>query len=705
MHRSSRRHLFHLAVLLGFCLLGVFVAGFRWVDRHLPSPYRLRDIQPPQKTIVLDIHEEVVHEFFRENRDVVPLSAIPKPLVAAILATEDRKFYEHWGVDVFGVLRAVTKNVRTGRLREGGSTITQQLAKNLFLTHDRTWRRKLQELVLALRIERIYSKDEILELYLNQVYFGEGAYGVQAAARIFFGKDVSDLDLAESALLAGLPGNPREFNPRVYPEAAVRRRKVVLNAMIETGAIGKEDANSIDALPLAVTEMRDASAVGPYFVEVVRQYLTDRYGSKELYEGGLRVYTTLDIELQKAAEAAVERRLVELEKQVRTVETRAGYETRVAAAAAAEAEPPVPKYLQGALVCMEARTGYVNAMVGGRSFRESPFNRAMQAQRQPGSAFKPFIYTAAIDNGFRASDLVLDTPVVFQGASRGQEWRPQNYSGTYSGPMTLRYALKKSVNIPAIKLMKQVGISTVASYARRLGITSPIQHVLSTALGTSEVSLIELTAAYTAFANQGIHSEPLFVLRVEDRSGQVLETNAGQSEEVLSAETTGIITDMLEDVLDSGTAAGARARGFTQPAAGKTGTTDNYNNGWFIGFTPELVCGVWVGYDSNVTMGDAMEGARVALPIWTDFMIAATRDRPAAAFRVPSTLVTVRVCSESGMPAIDGACPETYLEIFKAGTAPDNPCTFHGVGGGSLDAGPNPQSGEDVIRSGLGPPH
>ena len=474
--------------------------------------------------------------------------------------------------------------------------------------------------------------------------------------------------------------------------------------MLDTGAISKEEARSIDALPLAVTEMRNASAVGPYFVEIIRQYLTDRYGSKELYEGGLRVYTTLDIELQMAAEAAVERRLLELEKQVRTTETRARYEARAAEAAAVGAEPPPPRYLQGALICMEARTGYVSALVGGRSFRESPFNRATQAQRQPGSAFKPFIYTAAIDNGFRASDLILDTPVVFQGASRDREWRPQNYSGTFSGPMTLRHALKKSVNIPAIKLMKQVGISTVASYARRLGIASPIQHVLSTALGTSEVSLIELTAAYSAFANQGIHSEPLFVLRVEDRSGQVLETNAGKSEEVLSAETTGIVTSMLEDVLNSGTAAGARARGFTRPAAGKTGTTDNYNNGWFIGFTPELVCGVWVGYDSNETMGDAMEGARVALPIWTDFMIAATRARPAAAFPVPSTLVTVRVCSESGMLAIEGACPETYLEIYKAGTEPESPCTFHSAGEGSIDAGASPTSREDVIRSGLGPP-
>ncbi len=690
-----------LVIVAAFCLIGLSLSGFRWVDRHLPSPYRLRDIQPPQKTVVLDIHERVVHEFFRENRDLVSLPEIPAPLKQALLATEDRKFYHHWGVDIYGVIRAGLRNLRTGRLREGGSTITQQLARNLFLTHDRTWRRKLQEVVLATRIERIYSKDEILELYLNQVYFGDGAYGAQAAARTFYGKDVGDLSVAECALIAGLPGNPRDFNPRLHPEAAVHRRHVVLNAMIDTGAISKEQAAEIDAAPLGITEMSNSSAVGPYFVEIIRQYLTERYGSKDLYEGGMRIYTTLDLDLQLAAEEALEHRLVALEENYRTVETRAKYETKVAKAESGGEEVPVPKYLQGALISMDARTGYVNALIGGRSFRESPFNRAIQAKRQPGSAFKPFIYTAAIDNGFRASDIILDTPVVFQGASATDEWRPQNYSATFSGPMTLRYALKKSVNIPAIKLMRKVGIPVVASYARRMGIKSPIQNVLSTALGTSEVSLIELTAAYSTYATGGVHSEPIFVLRVEDRSGQVLEINSSRSEEVLSAETSAIMTSMLEDVITSGTAGGARLIGLTGPAAGKTGTTDEYNNGWFIGFTPDIVCGVWVGYDSNESMGNGMEGARVALPIWTDYMIQATSGRPPLDFPAPSTLATARVCSESGMLAREGYCPDTYIEIYKAGTQPARLCSFHGLGEPPVDAGAYPTLGDDLIQSGM----
>ena len=685
----ARRLLAPLTLLLGFALVGALAGGFRYVDRRLPSPYRLRDIQPAEKTILYDAHDQPIHEFFKENRDRVALARIPKPLVAAILATEDRKFYEHWGVDVLGILRASLKNLRSGSRRQGGSTITQQLARNLFLTHDRTYKRKIQELILALRIERMYSKDEILELYLNQVYFGDGAYGIQAAARTFFNRDVEDLDLGQCALLAGLPGNPRDFNPRLFPEAARRRRHVVLNAMLATGVIDQSQRGEIEAAPIEVAEIRDSSSIGPYFTEIVRQYLIERYGAKQLYEGGLRVSTTLDLGLQRVAETVVEERLAELEHELRAPETRDVYLARLRRAEAAGEKPPPPAYLQGALLCMDARTGHVLALVGGRSFSESPFNRATQAQRQPGSAFKPFIYTAAIDNGFRASDIVLDTPVVFQGATPDEEWRPQNYSGDFLGPVTLRYALKKSINMPAIRLLNQVRIPVVASYARRMGIKSPIQNVLSVALGTSEVNLEELTTAYSPFANQGIRTEPLYVIRVEDRDGRMLEQNASRSEEALGAETAAIMTSMLEDVIRSGTAQSARLRGFTRPAGGKTGTTDEYNNGWFIGFTPEIVTGVWVGYDSNDPIGPKMEGARVALPIWTDFMLEATRDRPPIPFPVPSSIVTARVCSESGMLARDG-CPDPYDEFYKAGTQPETLCSFHPRG--EIDPAADPRA-------------
>jgi len=697
MTSPSRRLLGSLALLLGFGALGVGASGFRWIDRRLPSPYRLRDIQPALKTVVLDLHEETVHEFFKENRDPVPLARIPKPLIQATLATEDRKFYEHWGIDGYGILRAGWKNLRSGSRRQGGSTITQQLARNLFLTHERTFKRKVQELVLAVRIERMYSKDEILELYFNQVYFGDGAYGVQSAARTFFGRDVGELTLAECSLLAGLLGNPRDFNPRVFPEVALRRRRVVLNAMLATGAIDKQQFKEADASPIEIVELRDSSSVAPYFVEVLRQYLIERYGAKMLYEGGMRIYSTLDLELQRVAELTVEQGLLQLETQIKTPETRAKYQARLARAEAAGERPPPPIYLQGALYCMDPRTGYVFALVGGRSFSESPFNRAIQAHRQPGSAFKPFIYTAAIDNGFRASDIILDTPVVFQGATAEEEWRPQNYTGDFLGPMTLRYALKKSVNIPAIKLLRKVGVPTVASYARRMGIRSPIANVLSVALGTSEVTLEEITSAYGTFANQGIRVEPFYVIRVEDREGRLLETNATRSEEVLGAETVAIATSMLTDVIRSGTAQAAWARGFNRPAAGKTGTTDEYNNGWFIGFTPEIVTGVWVGYDSNDPIGEKMEGARVALPIWTDFMIEATRDRPGVTFPMPPTLITARVCSESGMLARED-CPAPYAELYKPGTQPEELCSFHGGGLSPVDDFALPEEESEAIQ-------
>jgi penicillin-binding protein 1A len=324
---------------------------------------------------------------------------------------------------------------------------------------------------------------------------------------------------------------------------------------------------------------------------------------------------------------------------------------------------------------MDVRSGHVTSLVGGRDFAESAFNRAIQAKRQPGSAFKPFVYTAAIDNGFRASEIVLDTPVVFQGKTEEDEWRPRNYDEEFRGPVTLRYALKKSINIPAIKVLRKVGVSAAASYAHRMGINSKIENVLSVALGTSEVTLEELTAAYTPFANQGIRVDPLYVLRVEDRNGEVLEINTPHQEEVLSPETTAILTSMLGDVIDSGTAAGARWRGFRLPAGGKTGTTDSYTDGWFIGFTPEIVCGTWIGFDSALPIGEKMEGARVALPVWTEYMIEATEDSPALDFPVPDTIVRMTVCSESGMPARD-TCPQPYEELYKRGTEPQGLCSF-----------------------------
>ncbi|MGD8394614.1 MAG: PBP1A family penicillin-binding protein [Candidatus Eiseniibacteriota bacterium] len=680
IHPAARRYLIPVATIAVFIAIGSTWSLLRWADRRIPSPYRLTDIRPPLKTLVLDRHGDVIHEFFRENRVLIPLRKMPAPLIEGVIATEDRKFYQHWGVDLLGIMRAAVENLRAGELRQGGSTITQQLARGMFLTHERTWSRKILDALLAVRIERMYSKDEILAMYLNQVYYGEGVYGIQAAARHFFDKDATELELNECALLAGIPGNPAVFNPRRHPEDARRRRDHVLRAMLQIGAIDQAAYEEAVATELGIVERTRSASVAPYFVEMVRQHLQERYGAEQLYEGGLTVHTTLDLELQRHAEEALEEHLATLEERLHPPQTRAAFQEERDAALASDEPAPEVAYLQGALLSMDARTGYVHALVGGRSFAESAWNRVTQAHRQPGSAFKPFIYVAAIDNGFRASDIVLDTPVIFQGKTEDDEYRPANYNQTFLGPMTLRFALKKSINIPAIKLLRKVGVSVVAGYARRMGIESPIENVLSVALGSSVVTLKELTTAYTPFANHGIRTDPLYILRVEDRNGEVLEINTPRQEEVLSPETAAILTSMLESVLDSGTGQGARHRGFRLPAGGKTGTTDDFTDGWFIGFTPEIVTGVWVGFDDYEPIGEKMEGARVALPIWTSYMIEATRDSPALDFPIPPGIVKRTVCSESGMLARE-TCPETYEEIFKRGTEPEGLCSFHTRGG------------------------
>jgi penicillin-binding protein 1A len=676
MNPRIQRYLVPTSIILVFMVIGLGWSVLRWADRRIPSPYRLTDIRPALKTVVYDRHGAVIHEFYRENRVLIPLRRMPNDLIAAVIATEDRKFYEHWGIDLFGILRAALENVRAGELKQGGSTISQQLARGLFLTHERTWSRKILDALLAIRIERMYSKDEILTMYLNQVYYGEGVYGVQAAARNFFDKDATELALTESALLAGIPGNPNAFNPRRHPDAALNRRNHVLGAMVDVGAIDPDVYESSVVEEIVIVDRRRSAATAPYFIEMIRLHLQEHYGADQLYEGGLKVHTTLDLPLQRAAETALETHLQKLEGDLSAEQTREQFIAMRDSALAEDAALPKLQYLQGALLSMDARSGHIYSLVGGRSFVESAWNRVVQARRQPGSAFKPFIYTAAIDNGFRASDIILDTPILFQGKTEEDEYRPTNYNGTFMGPMTLRFALMKSINIPAIKLMRKVGVAVVANYARRLGIDSPVENVLSAALGSSVVTLREITASYSAFANQGIRVDPLFVLRVEDRNGEILEINTPHQEEALSPETAAIMTSMLESVLDSGTGQGARYRGFRLPAGGKTGTTDDYTDGWFIGFTPEIVTGVWVGFDSYEPIGDKMEGARVALPIWTRYMIEATRDASALDFPVPPGILTRMACSESGMLARE-TCPEPYEEIYKRGTEPEGLCSFH----------------------------
>jgi penicillin-binding protein 1A len=661
-----------LVVIAVFGAAGVVFGLVRWISLDLPTPEQLTAIHAPVKTVVYDARGRLLHEFFRENRSPVPVKQLPPNLINATLSTEDRSFYRHWGVDLYGVARAAVTNVLKMRRAEGGSTITQQLARNLFLTHERTLSRKAKEIALAIEIERNYSKEQILELYFNQIYFGEGAYGVEAAAKTYFGKPVRELTLPECALIAGMPANPSIYSPRRRPAAAKARRSKVLRNMLVTHSISQVEFDNANSAPLGVTPVRYSNDRAPYFVEMVRLHLDEHYGSNAVYEGGLKVYTTLDADLQQIAERALEKNLTDLETELKLKSTRASYEVPTAEAAHAGQST---SYLQGALVAIDPKTGAIRALVGGRDWNHSNFNRATQARRQAGSAFKPFVYTAAIDNGFHPTDIIVDEPVSFP-AGDGTLYQPGNYDRTYRGPVTLRYALQQSINIPAIKLLRKVGTSLVSSYARRMGIRSPIGQNLSIALGSSEVTLLELTSAYGVLANRGIRNDPLFILKVEDKNGTLLEKNTPRPAEVLSEETAAVITSMLQSVMDHGTGAPARLRGFALPAAGKTGTMDDYMDAWFEGYIPSLVCGVWVGFDQKKTIGNGMTGARAALPTWTDFMIGATRGRPVEDFSSPLGTSSRDVCAETGMLATE-ACPNVTTEIFDEGAEPSEYCTAH----------------------------
>lgn len=660
-------------IILVFGAIGVSVGVASWLKKDLPSPASLQTIAPPVKTLVYDINGKLVHEFYKENRSIVPLRQIPRAMISAILAIEDRRFYTHWGIDPTRLVGALVNDVLAGRPEQGASTITQQLARNLFLTHEKTFTRKIKEMVLAIRIEQTYTKDEILEMYFNQIYFGEGAYGIDAASKVFFAKPVEEMTLPECALLAGLPRNPRDYSPRREPDRALRRRNLVLAAMLQMKQVSRAQYEAACESPLGVTKTRIDTKSAPYFMEMVRQYLDERYGSNQLYEGGLRVYTTLHIDLQATAEEALERQLTALEARNQYKRTRA-----TLAAKGKGGEPrdkTQTEYLQGAIVSLDPSNGQIRALVGGRNFNESNFNRAVQANRQPGSAFKPFIYAAAIDNGFSPTDVILDTPVSFR-AGNGMEWAPQNYDKKFRGPVTLRNALAHSVNVPSAKLLQKLGTSVVTSYAKRMGIRSRLVSDLSLALGTSEVNLLELTSSYGVFANQGIRVPPVFVLRVEDKNGKVLEQARPTAEEALSPETALTMTSMLSSVIESGTAASARALGLNVPAAGKTGTTDDYSDAWFVGYVPGLVSGVWVGFDRKQKIGPGMTGAAAALPIWVDITMAATKGKAPQEFPVPSGVVSVLICAQSGLLA-NPSCPEAELELFREGMQPTSFCNLH----------------------------
>ncbi len=654
-------------------LLGLGAGTLAFYSRGLPSTKTLEDIKPKQGTKVFDRDSLLVYEFAEEHRIIVPMTRIPKHLVDATIAIEDRGFRNHWGIDVFGYLAAFKDWAFRGKRLRGASTITQQLARNLFLTQDRTISRKLAEAVLALKIERLYSKDQILELYFNQIYYGHGAYGAETAAQLYFGRPADSLTLAQAAMIAGLPRGPSVYSPYEKPETCLKRRATVLNAMAEMGSITREQAERAKREPLVLKPKELQLNDAPYFVEEIRKHLEGRYGANAIYQGAMTVYSTLDLKMQREANRVSEDWLCKLEDTY-------GFRVKRRDFKPPKAETDIAKtpYIQGALVAIDPRTGYVLSMIGGRDYLVSKFNRAVQGRRQAGSSFKPFVYTTAMDNGFSPGDVFVDAPIVIEDDGSGNPWYPGNYDGKFEGPISLRKALALSKNLVAVKLIQRVGPTSVISYARKMGIKTPLPAVLSLALGSADVTLYDMVSAYGVIANRGVRVEPVMILRVLDKNGRTLEDNKPYAEEVLTPQTAYVMANMMESVVNGGTGFAARTLGFTRPAAGKTGTTNDYTDNWFIGFTPNLVCGVWVGFDQKKTIAKGATGAGLALPIWAEFMKRATDGTPVANFQMPSNIVRATICTESGLLATP-ACPETRTEIFIKGNVPDRTCDIHRV--------------------------
>ncbi len=585
----------------------------------LPPVKALEEYTPSVGSRVYADDDEFLTEFQAEKRIFVPFQQIPVALRNAIIAVEDARFYSHFGVDVRGILRAAYANFRHGRVVEGGSTITQQLAKVLFLTPDRSFSRKVKEALLAFELEKRYSKDRLLELYLNQVYMGHGAFGVEAAARMYFGKSVQDLTLPEAAMLAALPRSPGNYSPFERPELAQRRRAIVVGRLLEHGYISEAEAKATNRAPLGLVSSERRRGSGQYFLEYLQQSLEAKYGSDVLYKSGLAIYTTLDPVLQRAAEQA-------LRDGLQSLAGRQG--ARAAARGKGSTAPVVP---EGAVVVIEAATGYVKALIGGDDFARTEFNRALHAHRQPGSAFKPFVYLAALEAGHAPTEILDDSPIRY--VSAGKVWAPENYDGKFRGPVTLQQALEESINVPTIRLLEQVGVSPVIEAARRAGIQSPLPHDLTLALGSGDVTLLELTAAYGTFANQGIRMEPLMVRYVTDAQGRLVEENIPQGREAIDPGIANGLTQMLRGVVERGSGVGARV--LERPLAGKTGTTNDFSNAWFVGYTPSIVAGVWVGHDRPRSLGHDETGARAALPIWVAVMRTALRGQPVEDFPAP----------------------------------------------------------------------
>ncbi len=795
IRRTSDRNPFKI-IAIGAAVLAViaalaFAGFFMFLLATLPKVDRLADYKPPIVTQVFGEDGSLVGEFYLERRIVVPVDKIPRKLVNAFVAAEDSNFYRHKGIDYLGIFRAVLKNVITFSKKEGASTITQQVAKSMLLSPEKTFSRKLKEAILAKRMEEKLTKDEILYIYLNQIYLGAGSYGVQVAAETYFGKDVENLNLAEMAMLAGLPKAPNTYSPIKHLDRARERQAYVLDRMVKEGFITPAEAVHARNTPIVIQSKKKVNSdQSAYFLENIRVQLEDKYGEDLLYKGGMKIYTTMNAEMQKAAHDSIVNGLKAVDKRqgfrgpidylsqeqvdafckkvedgidtaaLKTGETYQGVVTAVnpakgeimvrvgdrtgvlgrknmawagkvklldsygrdsgakgksiplgAVIEVSVVNPDVNKtgavfaldqepLAQAALVAVDPRSGAVRAMVGGYDFRKSQFNRALQAKRNPGSAFKPIIYAAALDKGMTPATIIDDSQVEYE-SGREKAWKPKNYDNIYRGPVTMREALTNSINVVSVKILENIGVDYAIDYAKKLGITSPLSPNLTLALGSSSVTPIELTSAYAVFASGGYRVTPYFIAKVVDGEGKVLEEytpqvvpvfssmssaranddegsvkiiDTGSSAapanapvQVVSPETSYIMTNLMQSVVTSGT--GQRAKAVGRPVAGKTGTTNDMKDAWFVGYVPQLVAGVWVGYDQEKSLGAGGSGGQAAAPIWTEFMQRAVAGMPSQTFRVPANVAFALINPRTGHLAKAGS-PGAAPECFIAGTEP-----------------------------------
>ena len=752
------------------------VVLFLYYSNHLPDFEPLKERNLNAHSIVYSEEDEVVGKFLMDNRIPVPYEKIPKPLIQAFVAAEDAEFFQHKGIDYKGIARAMFKNLVAGRIVQGGSTITQQVTKTFFLTPKRSLLRKLKEAAYAFGLERNLTKQEILSLYLNNIYLGNGAYGVEAAAESYFNKRVEQLNLAEMAMMVGLVKAPSRYSPIHNLKRAKDRQAYVLTRMADLNYISPEERQRALRTPLKIQPRESAYfSKAPYFTEFIRQQVERKYGKEKLYQEGLRIYTTLDLPLQRMAQESLEMGLRELDKRqgfrgpvqtlsskdLKTITQKKGgvnplpqseilegvilskedskklftvwVEDRkgtlsFSELAWAQQIKPTPHFrpqkvkdpsdllnvgdvvhvrvkepprkgqplllaldqeplVQGALLCIDPKTGYIRAMVGGRDFSESQFNRTIHSRRQPGSAFKPFIYAAALEKGYTPSTVLMDSPVEYADHDGGAYWAPKNYDKNFMGPITFRNALAHSRNVVTVKILEDIGVGHALKFIKKMGIESPVKRDLSIALGTSGVSMLELTAGFGVFADGGERIKPIFIKKIVTMKGEVIEENTPYveleekedeeetpespspvlRERVISPQNAFIMTHLLEGVVQHGT--GQRAKVLGRPLAGKTGTSSDYADAWFIGYTPSLLSSVWVGFDDKTSLGKGETGARAALPIWISFMSQALKDTSIEDFKVPEGITLMRINIETGLRS-DGSSQDTIMETFIEGSTP-----------------------------------